>query len=141
MYQRIEIINNLKIDFIVVTITITLRRSLAAGAVHFWRPAKFENLANPGFENHKHLQNPITLSRTVPCILYRNINVHYVLIIARYVLFPLLRCLELMQQTTLSPTDAAEMRTVARSPVPPPRANRGSLRSKPGVATREGYQA
>ena len=35
-----------------------LRRSLAESAGHFWWPAEFENVANPDFENLKHLQNP-----------------------------------------------------------------------------------
>ena len=36
---------------------ITLRLLLAASADHFWWPEKFENMANPDFENIKHLQN------------------------------------------------------------------------------------
>ena len=50
-------------------ITIMLRRSLAESAGHFWQPAEFENVANPDFENLKHLQNPGYLSQTTPSIL------------------------------------------------------------------------
>ena len=41
-----------------------LRRSLAESTGHFWWPAEFENVANPYFENLKHLQNPGHLSLT-----------------------------------------------------------------------------
>ena len=34
-----------------------LRRSFSASAFPFWWPAKFGNVANPYFENIKHLQN------------------------------------------------------------------------------------
>ena len=37
--------------------SIMLRRLLAEGAGHFFQPAEFENVANPDFENIKHLQN------------------------------------------------------------------------------------
>ena len=53
----VEVITNVKIEFIVVSIIITLCWSLAAGAGHFWRPEKPKNLENPDFENIKHLQN------------------------------------------------------------------------------------
>ena len=53
----VEVSSNVMIDFIVVTITIMLRRSLPESAGHFWRPAEFENVANPYFKNLKHLQN------------------------------------------------------------------------------------
>ena len=33
-----------------------LRRLLVESAVHFLKPAKFENMANPDFENIKHLK-------------------------------------------------------------------------------------
>ena len=46
------------IDFIVVSITIMICRLLGESAGHFWQPAEFENVANPDFENPKHLQNP-----------------------------------------------------------------------------------
>ena len=39
-------------------------RSLAESAGHFWQPTDFENLANPDFENLKHLQNPGHLTLT-----------------------------------------------------------------------------
>ena len=35
-----------------------LHQSIAVSAVNFWQPAEFENVANPDFENPKHLQNP-----------------------------------------------------------------------------------
>ena len=34
-----------------------LRRLLAESAGHFWWPSESENVANPDFENLKHLQN------------------------------------------------------------------------------------
>ena len=37
---------------------------LAESAGHFWQPAEFENVANPYFENLKHLQNPEHLPLT-----------------------------------------------------------------------------
>ena len=43
-----------------------LRRSLAENAGHFWWPAEFKNMANPYFENLKHLRNPGHLSLTEP---------------------------------------------------------------------------
>ena len=50
--------NNNKIDpYIIVTITIMICRSLGENAGHFWQPAEFENVANPDFDNLKHLQN------------------------------------------------------------------------------------
>ena len=52
-----------------------LRRSLDESAGHFWQPEKFENVANPDFENLKHLQNPAYLLMTKPSIcaeLYTN---------------------------------------------------------------------
>ena len=39
-------------------------RLIAESAGHFWQPAEFENVANPYFENLKHLQNPGHLSLT-----------------------------------------------------------------------------
>ena len=45
-------------DFIVVAITIMLRRLLADSAGNFWRPEEFENVANLDFDNLKHLKNP-----------------------------------------------------------------------------------
>ena len=35
-----------------------LRRLLAESAGYFWHAEEFENVANPYFENLKHLQNP-----------------------------------------------------------------------------------
>ena len=49
-------------DFIVVAITIMLRRLLADSAGNFWRPEEFENVENLDFDNLKHLQNPGYLS-------------------------------------------------------------------------------
>ena len=43
-----------------------LRRSLAASAVHFWRPEKIENPGNPDFKKTKHLQNLGHFSLTAP---------------------------------------------------------------------------
>ena len=53
----VEVSSNVMIDFIVVTITIMLRRSLAESAGQFWQPTELENMANLDFENLKHLQN------------------------------------------------------------------------------------
>ena len=39
--------------------------SLAESDCQFWQPAEFENMANPDFENLKHLQNPGHLMLTV----------------------------------------------------------------------------
>ena len=50
--------SNVKIYFIVVAIAIILRRSLDESAGHFLQPEEFKNVANPYFENIKHLQNP-----------------------------------------------------------------------------------
>ena len=55
MYYTIEVINNLNIDF---SITIIIRWFLAESAGHFWWTAEFKNVANPDFDNLKHLQNP-----------------------------------------------------------------------------------
>ena len=41
---------------------------LLIGLVTFGIPEKFENVANPDFENLKHLQNPGHLSMTAPSI-------------------------------------------------------------------------
>ena len=43
-----------------------LRWLYAESDGHFWQPAEFENVANPDFENLKHLQNPGHLSLTAP---------------------------------------------------------------------------
>ena len=66
--------SNVKIDFIVVNITVIPRRSLSDSAGPFWQPTEFENVANPYFENIKHLKNPGHLSLTAPIIgsLYNN---------------------------------------------------------------------
>ena len=55
MYYKIEFINNINIYF---AITIMLHWLLAESAGHFWWTEEFENVANPDFENLKHLQNP-----------------------------------------------------------------------------------
>ena len=57
MYLRIEVNNNIKIDYIAVAAITTLRQLLADSAGHFWRPEKFEDLESPYFGNPKHLQN------------------------------------------------------------------------------------
>ena len=57
------------IDFIVVSITIMIRRSLSESAGQFWKPAEFENVENPDFNNLKHLQNPGHLLMTAPITL------------------------------------------------------------------------
>ena len=46
-----------------------LRWLIAATAVHFWRPEIFENMVNPDFENHKHLQNLEHFYLTKGCII------------------------------------------------------------------------
>ena len=55
-----------------------LRWSLSDSAGHFWQPSELENMANPDFENLKHLQNPGHLSLTKASIthikLYNNYN-------------------------------------------------------------------
>ena len=70
MYQRVDISINVKIDLIVVAITIMLRRSLAESAGHFRWPAEFKNVANPDFEHLNHLQNPGHLSLATPSTLH-----------------------------------------------------------------------
>ena len=55
MRLRLEVSINVKINIIVVDITIILQRSLAESASHFWQPEEFKNVANPDFENLKHL--------------------------------------------------------------------------------------
>ena len=57
------------IDLIVLVITIILCWSLGESAGHFWKPEKFENVANSDFENLKHLQKPGDLSLTAPSII------------------------------------------------------------------------
>ena len=47
-----------------------LRWSLSDSAGHFWQPSELENMANPDFENLKHLQNPGHLSLTKYIMLY-----------------------------------------------------------------------
>ena len=64
----IEVNNNIRIEFIVIAITIILRQLLAYNCGRFWQPAEFENVANRDFENLKHLQNPGHLSMTAPSI-------------------------------------------------------------------------
>ena len=60
----IEFNNNIRIEFIVLSIIIVLRRSLVESAGNFGWPAEFENVADPDFEDLKHLQNPGHLSLT-----------------------------------------------------------------------------
>ena len=40
----------------------------------FWKPAEFENTANPYFENINHLKNPGHLSLTAPSISFKKIS-------------------------------------------------------------------
>ena len=47
-----------------------LRCLLAESDGHFWWPEEFENVANPYFDNLKHLQNPGHLSLTKSIMLY-----------------------------------------------------------------------
>ena len=54
----IEKISNIRINFIVVVITIMIHQSHVENAGHFWQLVEFEKWANPDFENLKHLQNP-----------------------------------------------------------------------------------
>ena len=44
--------------------------SLSESAGQFWWPAEFENVANPDFENLKHLQNPGHLPLTTDSTLW-----------------------------------------------------------------------
>ena len=60
----VEFISNVKIEFIVIAITIMIRQLLDESAGQFLQPAEFENEANPDFENLKHLQNSGQLSLT-----------------------------------------------------------------------------
>ena len=60
----IEFNNNIRIDFIVVSVIIMLRWSLSESAGHFWNPEELENAANPDFESLNNLQNPGHLSLT-----------------------------------------------------------------------------
>ena len=53
----IEVNNKIRIEFIVVAITIILRRLLTDRVDCFWQPAEFENVANLDFEHFKHLQS------------------------------------------------------------------------------------
>ena len=62
----VEFISNVKIEFIAFDITIMLPQLLAESVGPFWQPAELENVANPVFENLKHLQNPGHLSLTSP---------------------------------------------------------------------------
>ena len=68
MCLRVEVSSNVMIDFIFVAITIMFCWSLAESAGHFWKPAEFENVANPDFEILKHLQNPGHLPLTAASI-------------------------------------------------------------------------
>ena len=79
MYTRVEVRSNVKIDFIFVAITIMPRWLLAEIAGHSWHPAEFQNVANPDFENIKHLQNPGHLPLTAPSMqTYQYINNHMI---------------------------------------------------------------
>ena len=53
-------------EFIVVAITIMLRRLLAESAGTFWGPAEFKNVANPDTKNLKHLRKSGYLLLTAP---------------------------------------------------------------------------
>ena len=64
--------------------SIMLRKSLAESAGHYWQPAEFENVANPDFENLKHLQNPGHVFLTkgcMYCVTSYHQCVHYYLLI------------------------------------------------------------
>ena len=58
MYLRVEVSSNVRIEFIVVAITMMLHLLPAESAGHFWQPVEIESLANLDFEHLKHLQNP-----------------------------------------------------------------------------------
>ena len=66
----VDIISNVKIDLIVSPnrndISIMICTSLAESTSHFLWPEEFDNVANPGFENLKHLKNPGHLPLTAP---------------------------------------------------------------------------
>ena len=47
-----------------------IRWFLAESAGHFCQPAEFENVADPDFENLKHLQNPGNLPQTEASMWY-----------------------------------------------------------------------
>ena len=64
----VEFISNVKIEFIVIAITIMIRQLLDESAGHFLQPAEFENVANPDCENLKHLRNPEHLPLTAASI-------------------------------------------------------------------------
>ena len=65
-----EVKSNINMDFIVFAIIITLRRSLADSASHFWRPTKSENIKNPDVKNLKQFQNLGHFFLTESCIFY-----------------------------------------------------------------------
>ena len=69
MHYGVEFCSNFNIDFITVSIAIIIRWLLSDSAGHFWWTLEFENVANPDFENIKHLQNPGHLLLTKPGIL------------------------------------------------------------------------
>ena len=54
----IEVNKYIRIDFIGVSIIIMLYWLFAESVGNFFHPEEFENVANPDFENLKHLQNP-----------------------------------------------------------------------------------
>ena len=62
----IEFNNNIRIDFIVVSVIIVICRLLAESAGHFCQLETLENVANPDFDNFKHLQNFGHLLLTAP---------------------------------------------------------------------------
>ena len=68
MYERVEVSSNVKIYFIVVAITIMIRRLHDDSAGKFWCQVEYENVKNPDFENIKHLQSTEHLSMTAPSI-------------------------------------------------------------------------
>ena len=77
----VEVRSNVKIYFIVVSVTIMLYRSLGESAGQFWQSAEFENVANQYFENLKHLQNPGDLLLAAASISLGNVpfQIHYLL--------------------------------------------------------------
>ena len=54
-----------------------LHQLLAEGAGTFWQPETFENVANPDFENIKHLQNQGYLLLTGPSMTYKNKGLNF----------------------------------------------------------------
>ena len=49
MYYKIENINSLSEDFIVVTTTINIHQLISVSDVNFWWTESFKNMENPDF--------------------------------------------------------------------------------------------